>query len=83
MTVNVRALLPEELVAAGQVVAHGMLGSLDPQIAAEWTSGWDLHRSHGAFAGADLVGVCRWFPGDLSVPGGAVPAALVSAVAVL
>lgn len=79
----VRTLRPDELVRGGQVVAYGMLGSIDPALAGEWTQHWDPDRTHGAFAGDDLVGICRWFPGDLSVPGGSVPAGLVSAVAVL
>ena len=80
---TVRTLHREELARGGQVVAYGMLGSLDPGVAAAWTEHWEPERTHGAFAGDDLVGVCRWFPGDLTVPGGKVPAALVSAVAVL
>lgn len=80
---TVRTLRRDELPEGGRVVAYGMLGSLDPTLIAGWTEHWEPERTHGAFAGDELVGVCRWFPGDLSVPGATVPAALVSAVAVL
>lgn len=81
---TVRLLRDDELVAAARVVATGMLGGLDDASTEAWAQFFEPERSHAAFAAdGTMAGLARWFPTDLSVPGGSIPAAGVTAVAVL
>lgn len=78
-----RTLKEDEFLAGASVVAIGMLGSLEEDGLKQWTEHWDGPSTHGAFTEDEsLVGIARWFPADLCVPGAAVPAACVTAVAV-
>ncbi|MGK2947597.1 MAG: GNAT family N-acetyltransferase [Acidimicrobiales bacterium] len=81
--VSVRLLDASELIAAVRIVAHGMLGPLTYDRLEAWAARMHTGETHGAFEGDQLVGVARWFPTDLSVPGGAVAGGCVTAVAVL
>lgn len=81
---TVRTLRDDEREEASRVVNYGMLGSLDAEVSEAWGKLIDASRAHGAFsADGALVGLARWFQADLTVPGGEVPAAGVTAVAVL
>jgi predicted acetyltransferase len=80
----VRLLTSDEHRAAAQVVAQGMLGSVADEVADAWTATWKPEECHGAFTGDDrLVGIARWFADEVSVPGASLPAAGITAVAVL
>lgn len=81
--VSVRLLDESELVAAVRIVAHGMLGPLAEDRLEAWASRMRTGETHGAFEDDRLVGVARWFPTDLSLPGGSAPGGCVTAVAVL
>src|SRR3546814_14515271 len=79
----VRLLEGEEIPIATRIVSEGMLGSLTDEVVDAWSSVWEPEECHGAFTHDDrLVGVVRWFRDEVSVPGGAVPAGGVTAVAV-
>jgi len=81
---SVRTLRDDERVEASKVVNYGMLGSVADEVSEAWAEIIDAARCHGAFSPAgQLVGLARFFPTDLSVPGGEVRAAGVTAVAVL
>lgn len=81
---SVRLLREDELPAATRVVGVGMLGTIDDASAEAWAPFFEPERSHGAFAAdGTLAGLARWFPSELSVPGGSVTAACVTAVAVV
>lgn len=82
---TVRTLKDDERAEASRVVNHGMLGPLTDEVSNAWAEIIDASRSHGAFSPTgQLVGMARYFPTDLSVPGGGeVAAAGVTAVAVL
>jgi predicted acetyltransferase len=81
---TVRTIREDERAEAARVVNHGMLGSLADEVNEAWGQLIDADRAHGAFASTgQLVGVARHFPSDLRVPGGHVPAAGITAVAVL
>ncbi len=81
---SVRTLKDDERAEASRVVNHGMLGSVTDEVSNAWAEIMDATRCHGAFsATGQMVGLARYFPTDLSVPGGEVPAAGVTAVAVL
>ena len=80
----VRRLTADDLPTALPIVAHGMLGSLDPAVMEAWAELVDPELAHGAFTpGGEAVGIVRWFRDEVSVPGGSLPAAGVTAVAVL
>jgi predicted acetyltransferase len=81
---TVRRLGPEDYLAASHLVGSTMLGSATDEVASAWVPFFEGETTHGAFdlAGA-LVGVCRWFATDLSLAGPSLPAAGVTAVAVL
>lgn len=80
---TVRVLRAEEIFDATTLVGRAMLTDTSEEVQQGWASEFEPKRTHGAFSAAgELAGVVRWFEGDLSVPGGAVPAGLVSAVAV-
>ncbi len=80
----VRILEDDELTAGAEVVSHGMLESLSPEVTAAWVAHWDHTKAHGAFTDdGKLVGLARWFEDEVSLPGAAVPAAGVTSVAVL
>lgn len=79
-----RILEDDELTAGAEVVSHGMLESLSPEVTAAWVAHWDHTKAHGAFSDdGKLVGIARWFDDEVSVPGASVPAAGVTSVAVL
>jgi len=81
---SVRTLRDGELVEASRVVNYGMLGSVADEVGQAWTEYMDPARAFGAFTPeGQLVGLARHFATDLAVPGGEVPAAGVTAVAVL
>ncbi len=81
---SVRPLRDDELAEASRVVNYGMLGSVADEVSQGWTAYMDPTRALGAFTeGGRLVGLTRHFPTDVAVPGGEVPAAGVTAVAVL
>jgi predicted acetyltransferase len=80
---TVDVLGADEHLDAVRIVAHGMLGPMTDEALAAWAERFRSGETHGAREDGDLVGVTRWFPTDLSVPGGSLPAACVTAVAVL
>jgi predicted acetyltransferase len=81
---TVRVLAPDELEQAGAVVAQGMLGDLSPEVRRGWASLLGDDVTHGSFApDGRLVGAARWFSTRLSTTGDPLPAAGVTAVAVL
>ncbi len=81
---TVRTLRDDELVEASRVVNYGMLGSVSDEVNQGWAEIIEAERCLGAFsADGRLVGLARQFATDLAVPGGEVPAAGVTAVAVL
>ncbi|MEQ1786795.1 MAG: GNAT family N-acetyltransferase [Acidimicrobiales bacterium] len=81
---SVRILRDDERAAASRVVNLGMLGPVHDEVSEGWAELIEANRSHGAFTAAEeLVGLARFFPTVLSVPGGEVPAAGVTAVAVV
>jgi predicted acetyltransferase len=80
----VRLITPDEHRAAARVVAQGMLGSVADEVTDAWTATWKSQECHGAFTDDDrLVGIARWFPDEVSVPGTSLPVAGITAVAVL
>lgn len=80
---TVRVLRAEEIFDATSLVGRAMLTDTSVEVQQSWAAEFEPERTHGAFsAHGELAGVVRWFEGDLAVPGGAVPAGLVSAVAV-
>ena len=81
---TVRVLRQDELATAADVVNHAMLGPVNDEAASGWAKIIDAERSHGAFApDGRIVGLARYFPTDLTIPGGQVAAAGVTAVGVL
>ena len=79
----VRLLKPAEFNAASRIIAHSMLGSLQDETVHGWGATFAGSPAHGAFSeSGELVGAARWFPADLSLDGGAIPAAAVTGVAV-
>jgi predicted acetyltransferase len=79
----VRVLRADEILDATNLVGRAMLTDTSAEVQQSWADQFEPERTHGAFStSGELAGVVRWFEGDLSVPGGAVPAGLVSAVAV-
>lgn len=79
---RVRLLDDGELAAAARLVSATMLGSVASEVTDDWAQHWRGQTSHGAFQGAELAGVARWFPAELSFAGPSLPAACVTAVAV-
>lgn len=80
---TVRTLARDEHIAASRIVSREMLGSLADDAMAAWAERFVEERTHGAFSPrGELVGVSRWFPTELAMPGGAADAAAVTAVAV-
>lgn len=80
---TVRLLADEELADAARLVGTSMLGTVTDEIVEAWAKFFQGDPTHGALsAEGDLAGVARWFPAELSVDGGSVPAAAVTAVAV-
>ncbi len=83
-TPSVRLLRDHELQPGARLVASTMLGSVADEVTERWAEIWRGETSHGAFSpDGQLVGVARWFGADLSMAGPSVPAACVTAVAVL
>ncbi len=81
---SVRNLRDDELAEASRVVNYGMLGSIADEVSRAWAEIMEPARALGAFTPqGQLVGLARHFPTDLTVPGGEVPAAGVTAVGVL
>ena len=74
-----------DLQEAARVVSHGMLASLDPERIDDAVERY--MRSGSVFGAIDgegqICGVARWFATDVRTPGGSIPAAAVSSVAVL
>lgn len=81
---TVRLLRDDELQPGAHLVASTMLGSVNDEVTERWAEIWRGEVSHGAFApDGRLAGIARWFAADLSMAGPALPAACVTAVAVL
>jgi len=81
---TVRTLRDDERAEASRVVNYGMLGSIADEVSSAWAEIIEAPRAHGAFSPTgQLVGLARYFSTDLTVPGGEVRAAGVTAVAVL
>lgn len=81
---NVRLLTADELIPAAGLVSQVMLGGVTDEVVGAWAAMWGPDEAHGAFTDdGELVGVVRWFRDEVSVPGGALPVAAVTAVAVL
>jgi predicted acetyltransferase len=82
---SVRTIRPEERAEAARVVNYGMLGPVTDEVSQGWAELIEAEGSFGAYSpDGQLVGLARSFPTDLSLPGGGfVPAAGVTAVAVL
>ena len=81
---SIRTLTPEELPHAARLVGGTMLGSVADDIAEAWASMFEGGVTLGAISAEDeIVGIARWFDTDLSLAGPSVPAAAVTAVAVL
>lgn len=81
---SVRLISDIERADAVRVIGHGMLADLTEETTAAWSSRIEPQRTHAAIDAKDqIVGVARWFPTDLSTPGGTVSAGAVTAVAVL
>jgi predicted acetyltransferase len=82
---RVRLLTTEdELVESSRLVGGTMLGSVSDEVARQWTELSEGHIAHGAVASTgEVVGIARWFATDLSLAGPSIPAAGITAVAVL
>ena len=81
---SVRTIRDDERAEAARVVNYGMLGSLADEVNEAWADLIDADRALGAYAATgELVGLTRNFGTEVTVPGGEVPAAGVTAVAVL
>lgn len=81
---SVRTLTTEELPEAARLVAATMLGSVSDDVTEQWASMFVGRTTHGAVSSqGDIVGIAQWFPTDLSLDGPSIPAAAVTAVAVL
>lgn len=82
---TVRVLKKPEYDAASRLVGASMLASLTDETTTGWSETFSVSGiTHGAFAGpGEMAGVARWFPSELSLDGGALPVAAVTAVAVL
>ena len=81
---EVRALTADEISDGVRVVGQGMLGRIDEEVVEAWAAMWQPAECHGAFSSSGaLVGIVRWFRDDVCVPGGTLPTAAVTAVAVL
>jgi predicted acetyltransferase len=81
----IRLLTDEaELVEAARLVGQTMLGSVTDEVARAWGEMFAPDTTHGAVSAAgDVVGIARWFATELSMAGPVLPAAGVTAVAVL
>jgi predicted acetyltransferase len=83
-TSTVRLIEEGERRDAVRVIGHGFLAPIDDDITEFWAGFTDPDRTHGAFDPDErLAGIARWFPTDLSTPGGSLAAGAVTAVAVL
>lgn len=85
MAIDVRIALPDEYAGLVEVLGTAFLDRPDVAREAEFLrEPWAIGRTWGAFEGTRACGTFRGWPTELTVPGGArVPAAAVSAVAVL
>lgn len=80
---EIRRLTDDDIPAALRVVSEAMLGSTSEETLAGWGTMWQPEECHGAFSpDGQVLGVVRWFADEVAVPGGALPAAGVTAVAV-
>lgn len=85
MTIEIRTVAPDEYAAAIEVMSSAFLERPDvARVAESVRDGWAAGRTWVAFDGTRACGTFRSWVTDLTVPGGAtLPAAAVSAVAVL
>jgi predicted acetyltransferase len=80
---DLRPIAADELPAflrAGEAAFHE---DVHPEFEREWTGLLEPERTLAAFDGPDIVGTAAIFTRELTVPGGVVPAAAVTAVGVL
>jgi predicted acetyltransferase len=82
MPLDVRPITEAEVPAMQRLVESSFGGDPDPDEMAAWRPLVEPERTHGAFEGTDLVGTGAVFTFDMTVPGGPVPAAGVTAVGV-
>lgn len=81
---EVRTLTSEELLHAARLVSGTMLGSISDEVVEPWATMFEGQTTLGAVApDGDIVGIARWFATELSLAGPSIPAAGVTAVAVL
>jgi len=80
---TVRTLAADEITMGVQLVGRAMLADSGDEVQDAWAAQFEPSRTHGAFdEHGRLGGVVRWFHSRVAVPGGSLPAGLVSAVAV-
>jgi predicted acetyltransferase len=80
---EIRVLTDDELPGALRVVAEAMLGSTSAEVLDGWGAMWQPRECHGAVdPDGAVLGIVRWFADEVKVPGGSLPAAGVTAVAV-
>jgi predicted acetyltransferase len=82
-TYPIRTITAEELDALGEVPAHAFMDSWPPEALDRERRIIEYDRTIAAFDGAQMVGSASAYSFRLTVPGGAVPAAGVTMVAVL
>jgi predicted acetyltransferase len=81
---SIRTLTTAELPHAARLVGGTMLGSVADDVVNAWAAMFEDKVTHGAVSpDGDVVGIAAWFPTQLSLAGPSVPAAGVTAVAVL
>lgn len=79
-----RTLTPDEHALAARLVSATMLGSVADDVIDDWAKFFVDDTTHGAIAAdGSIVGIARWFDTQLSLAGPSLPAAGVTAVAVL
>jgi predicted acetyltransferase len=79
-----RVLTPDEFPLAARLVSATMLSSVADDVINDWATFFEDETTHGAIAADGAVaGIARWFETELSLAGPSLPAAGVTAVAVL
>lgn len=79
-----RTLTPDEYPLAARLVSATMLSSVADDVIDDWATFFADEVTHGAIAAdGEIAGIARWFDTELSLAGSSLPAAGVTAVAVL